>query len=168
VPAVEQQFAAVLGAPLPFFLALFAVLVPVCIFIWRAMEWRYRGIIDATQTMHELARKQHQVATDNEVRLQATLADWKATIEELKTVNKTDPQNSERVNRLIMNVSEAANIASKQLDNLSTANNAVSDALFVRPIGDRQESREETRRKLERLQQLRERMGLPRTMPPPD
>ncbi len=126
MPTVEQQISAVLGAAVPFFVALFAILAPLCVFIWRAMEWRYKGIIDIKQAMLDQAAHQHQIAVENESALRATLADQKKDIEEAR---KKDPANT-----LILHVSEAADTAKIQLDNISTANSAVSHTLIAAGI----------------------------------
>lgn len=130
LPSVSDQFAAVLSAPLPFFLALAAVLIPTILFIWRAMEWRYGGIIEIWQTRHTQAVGDFEIARRREGELEKTVNELKTEVatlrEEAKDIAKLQPS--------IDKVAASADVAGRQLTRLGEANTALAEVLGNVPI----------------------------------
>ena len=53
-PSLYEQINAVLGAPIPFFLAVVAVAV----IVWRGGEWLYRSVLNKRKELYELSRNE--------------------------------------------------------------------------------------------------------------
>jgi hypothetical protein len=60
MPSVGDQFALLFAAPIPFFLTVGGICVVLAGIIWKAMEWRYQGVIDRLRVMHEQAAAEAQ------------------------------------------------------------------------------------------------------------
>jgi hypothetical protein len=126
LPSVTDQFFAVLNTPIPFFLAVMAIAWG----IWRAMEWRYQGIIDLTKTMHQLAQTEAQTGKAKQVELEATVKSLKEELTNFAERNKGD----QALQPAIQDLSRLTLTAQSQLEQLGQANNAVSNALTRVPI----------------------------------
>lgn len=125
--SIQDQFTAVLNAPIPFGLALIAFWFA----IWRAMVWRYGGIIDLWKTMHQLATTEAVAAKAKQIELEATVKSLTADASKLQK----EAEGNAKLKPLILDLSTSASTASAQLAELRTANNAVSAALSRAPTG---------------------------------
>jgi len=122
--SVTDRIAAVFSAPIPFFPALFSVLAVALVFIWRAMEWRYGGVIALTRTMLQLAEREAQSAKQKESELSDTIKKLISEIDDLKKA----PVGSDLQPR-ITNLANTTTTANSQLVELRKTNSAVSDFL---------------------------------------
>ncbi len=132
LPNASDQFAAVLAAPLPFFFALAAVVLPLAAAIWYIMEWAYRRRIDLLETMHS-----HAVAENNRVR--ARLSDTQAAVESQESVIAKLKEKRDAYPDLVPTFDElfsATATTGTQIDRLAAANDALSDTLLVYPYED--------------------------------
>jgi hypothetical protein len=136
-PNASDQLTAVFSAPIPFFLTVFVVCAVMLGFFWRAMEWRYRGIIDLWKTMHT------QAAVENQI-IGSRLADTKASLEAVEASEKKlaalAQQSPPVVKALgppfveaLAEISQATATAGNQVVLASTANEALTDALRRAP-----------------------------------
>ena len=129
---LTDQINAVLSAPIPFFFALFIVVVGV----WRAFEWAYRATIEKTKSLFELSRSEVQVATAAAARIEAELRDTlKKQADEIEHLKKAK---AEEVQSLLDQLIKTTGTATGQLSALGRANAAVSDAArrpWLDPIG---------------------------------
>jgi septal ring factor EnvC (AmiA/AmiB activator) len=134
-PSASDQFTAVLNAPLPFFLALFAVVAALAVAIWRAFEWRYGGIIEMTRTMVEAAKTDAASSKTRESELKETVKSLESEIEALthKMATTTGADGAKEDRAKVEKILKLAHTASDQLSVLSTANSAVSDSLYRIP-----------------------------------
>jgi hypothetical protein len=121
LPTASEQFGAVLGAPIPFALALLGVGVV----IWRAMEWAYRQRIDLWQTMHAQVAVDNQIIKDRVTRLEANDLSQRKEIAELRERAKDNPALQPAILRLSQSTDEAKTL----LVQLGQANSAISEAL---------------------------------------
>jgi hypothetical protein len=104
-------------------------LLVVGVVIWRAMEWRYHGVIDLWKTMHT------QAAAENEI-VGSRLAETKRALEELqaseKKLTELAAQNPP-IKEAVLELSQATATAGNNLVAASTANDALTDALTRAP-----------------------------------
>src|SRR5262249_45646366 len=118
MPSVDQQFAAVFGAPLPFVLAV----VVVGIGIWKAIawlyQWRYGGTIEHIEAMLRLVAEERRIASDRENNLASTVNSL--TAELAKTTGKTE-------DKVVRQVENSTVKLKSEFDQLRQANNAVDD-----------------------------------------
>jgi hypothetical protein len=84
MPSVDQQFAAVFGAPVPFGLAVFVVAIAIWKAIAWAYGWRYGGTIEKLEAMLRLVAEERRTASDRENTLASTVDSLKATADSLK------------------------------------------------------------------------------------
>jgi len=82
--SVDQQFAAVFGAPVPFGLAVFAVAIAIWKAIAWAYGWRYGGTIEKLEAMLRLVAEERRTASDRENALASTVDSLKAEIAKSK------------------------------------------------------------------------------------
>jgi len=125
-PDAADQFWAVLNAPIPFALAL----VVVGAAIWKAMEWRYGGIIEMTRERVELAKADAAASKSRESELTTTVETLESKIEGLSqsvALDKEKLANEQKTE--LEEIRKLAELLSAQLASVSAANNAVSDSL---------------------------------------
>lgn len=125
-----QQIHAVLSAPIPFFIALFAVLAFALVAMWRAFEWRYRAVIDRTNELYKIATSEAQLATQVATRGEIELKDTLAKLtERIKGFEKQKDKLPADVRPKIDDLTSTLLTANSQLSELGKANTAVSEAL---------------------------------------
>jgi hypothetical protein len=61
IPSIADQFSAAMAAIVPFFIAVFSVWWASVVFIWRAFEWRYAGIVEKYKTVLELTLQEADI-----------------------------------------------------------------------------------------------------------
>ena len=130
MPDTLQQIHAVLSAPIPFFVALFAVLAFALVAMWRAFEWRYRAVIDRTNELYKIATSEAQLAAQAATRRQIELKDTIAKLtERIKGFEKQKDKLPAEVRPKIDDLTSTLLTANSQLNELGKANTAVSQAL---------------------------------------
>jgi hypothetical protein len=118
--SVDQQFAAVFGAPVPFGLAVVAVAIAIWKAIAWAYAWRYGGTIEKLEAMLRLVAEERRIASDRESTLATTVDSLKAEIAKSKAkIENTVAQQLEN---------GAAKLAS-DFAQLRQANTAIDEAL---------------------------------------
>ena len=156
----NEYWNAVFSAPVPFFLSVVLAVVAVATVIWRAMLWRYKAVNEKQTELYDLLNKKAQleanVAAGAENELKKTIASLTEQIEALKASESLQPPfaetaglteqmealkaNWDRVQAKFARLEETSTIATRQLETLSSANNAVSatlsssSALIARPF----------------------------------
>ena len=90
MPNVGEQLLAAFGAPLPFVFALLAIIVPIGVLIWKAMEWGYGRVIDAKQSIIDQKADQAELLTRELDETRAKLAKVEKRAEAMA---QNDPKN---------------------------------------------------------------------------
>ena len=130
MPDTLQQIHAVLSAPIPFFVTLFAVLTFALAAMWRAFEWRYRAVIDRTNELYKIASSEAQLAAQAATRKEIELKDTIAKLtERIKGFEKQKDKLPAEVRPKIDDLTSTLLTANSQLNELGKANTAVSEAL---------------------------------------
>jgi hypothetical protein len=125
VPLAEQ-ITAVTNAWLPFLFAVGAV----AIVIWRAMEWRYTGIIEITKAMHQSAARAEQRAEQKAAALEVTLN---------KLADKVPRKANDSTPSLtfsgadMQDLSDLVSTATAQVGEVRSATDDIADALSQTP-----------------------------------
>jgi hypothetical protein len=78
MPGAGEQITFMLNAPIPFFGAIFAVLVVLVPIIWAAFAWRYNAVTEKRRELYTLLTAEAQLAKEGFLRREV---DLKATIE---------------------------------------------------------------------------------------
>jgi len=120
-PNVGKQVDAAFSAPIPFALALFAVLVPTGLLIWRAMEWAYGRVIDAKQALIDQK-------DDYANGLQRELDEVRENFEAVQSKAKADLQKNPN-NELARFTSEKLDIAEGYLATAGKFANAITGTI---------------------------------------
>jgi hypothetical protein len=124
IPSVSDQFAFMLAAPIPFFLALVAVAV----LIWR--EWRYRGIIDLLKTMVEQVKGESAIVGRSLGYAEQKMSGMNAEINTLKAeLLKLQPQTQESLSSVVFRLTDQSRGASEEITRATTANTAITNVL---------------------------------------
>jgi hypothetical protein len=129
-PSITEQIGAVLSAPIPFFLALFGVLVPSIYGIWSAFDWRYGGVIERYKTVLELVAKEAEVAKQKQEELQEAMRSLKGDVEKVRAGKRDE---SEKDLAKILESLSKVEIQTRELGEANAAvSHTISDAPFAR------------------------------------
>ena len=110
MPSVADQLALVLKAPVLFLIALFVFWLA----IWRIMEWRYQAVINKTQELFALSRKEIQHWKNAAVRSTSQAAEQVETLKkkdlpaEAKTVLDQLTRSTSRINSELAELGKAS------------------------------------------------------------
>jgi hypothetical protein len=85
-PNASDQLSAALSAPIPFFVAIFAVAIGIWGIVWKAFDWRYAGIIEQTKSMLELARAENESFKNKYSESEATIKSLQNKIDGLTKI----------------------------------------------------------------------------------
>jgi F0F1-type ATP synthase membrane subunit b/b' len=135
LPTASDQWSAVFNAPIPFSLAVAAVMVVLTTAIWKAFKWRYDGVIekkqatiDQTQSLVELAKADAGGSKEKVTELTATIKKLESKIETL-TKEAKEAAMGAKPSPTLAEVGRLVATATAQVTDVSTANNAVSQSL---------------------------------------
>jgi hypothetical protein len=123
MPSVSDQFLSVFVAPLPFVLAMAAIAVA----IWKAMEWRYRGIIELWQTMHTQVANEADIAKARSAELNDKVATLEKDVGALREKARSISALKAPLSRLQQTTEDAKMLSARSTDAAATLSTMLSN-----------------------------------------